>query len=467
MSGSTTAVVAGKTFLFAGGAFDSGVSVFEVSSEGFLTNVFNLPDDSTLAIQVPARLTTAVIAGTTYLFVPGTGDNGVSVFAVAPDGTLVHANTIIDDGAGPLELTGPRQVVTAVVDGKTYLLVAAQLDNGVSVFRVDTTGLTINGTAGNDIINTIQSAPGQLAPGELGDTIFGLAGNDTIAGLGGGDTIRGGLGADTMSGNDGDDTFALTGLDGVGDSFAGGAGIDRILITGGGAASLSGVNVATASVEVWQGNNKGLLGTVAANAINLTGLQTKTGLLFIDGLGGNDTLVGSKFADDLRGGAGNDNLQGGLGNDLVTGGTGNDLATGGLGNDNLQGGLGIDNLNGGVGNDVVTGGLGRDVLRGSTGLDRFDFNALNESLRGANRDQIADFNRAQRDRIDLSTIDADTDGTAGNQRFKFIGTQAFHDVDGELRCVGGIIQGDVNGNGVADFEIKVNLATLVAGDFVL
>ena len=106
--------------------------------------------------------------------------------------------------------------------------------------------------------------------------------------------------------------------------------------------------------------------------------------------------------------------------------------------------------------------LARDVLRGSTGLDRFDFNALAESVRGATRDQIFDFNRAQRDRIDLSTMDADTDGTGGNQKFTFIGTQPFHGVDGELRCVGGIMQGDVNGNRVADFEIRVNLATLLA-----
>ena len=248
---------------------------------------------------------------------------------------------------------------------------------------------------------------------------------------------------DTVNGGLGNDVLQITGAEAVNDGLNGGSGLDSLNDAGAGVTSLAAFNAAAASIEVWQGNNRGLLGTAAANAINLTGLQIKAGLPFIDGLGGNDTLIGSKFADDLRGAAGNDNLQGGLGNDLVTGGTGNDLATGGLGNDNLQGGLGIDNLNGGVGNDIVTGGLGRDVLRGSTGLDRFDFNALAESVRGATRDQIFDFNRAQRDRIDLSTMDADTDGTGGNQKFTFIGTQPFHGVDGELRCVGGIIQGDV------------------------
>jgi hypothetical protein len=38
---------------------------------------------------------------------------------------------------------------------------------------------------------------------------------------------------------------------------------------------------------------------------------------------------------------------------------------------------------------------------------------------------------------------------------------------GELRCSGGVVQGDMNGDKIADFEIKVNLATLQTGDFFL
>jgi hypothetical protein len=46
-------------------------------------------------------------------------------------------------------------------------------------------------------------------------------------------------------------------------------------------------------------------------------------------------------------------------------------------------------------------------------------------------------------------------------------SQGAHHVFGELRCAGGIIQGDVNGDGHADFEIHVNLATLQKTDFML
>lgn len=40
-------------------------------------------------------------------------------------------------------------------------------------------------------------------------------------------------------------------------------------------------------------------------------------------------------------------------------------------------------------------------------------------------------------------------------------------LDGELRCKSGVIQGDVNGDGRADFEIQVNVSVLKSGDFIL
>ncbi len=105
-------------------------------------------------------------------------------------------------------------------------------------------------------------------------------------------------------------------------------------------------------------------------------------------------------------------------------------------------------------------------MRGGPGADRFGFIAITESPRGLNRDIIADFSRTQLDIIDLSKIDADIDGTSGNQAFKFIGAAAFSGIDGQLRFSGGIVQGDVNGDRVADFELRVS-AALIASDFLL
>ena len=47
------------------------------------------------------------------------------------------------------------------------------------------------------------------------------------------------------------------------------------------------------------------------------------------------------------------------------------------------------------------------------------------------------------------------------------GATAFHGFAGELRFVGGYVQGDLDGHGWADFMIRVNAASLVASDLVL
>lgn len=110
---------------------------------------------------------------------------------------------------------------------------------------------------------------------------------------------------------------------------------------------------------------------------------------------------------------------------------------------------------------------GRDVSWGDSGKDRFDFNAISESKPGSsNRDQINDLKRSQDDKIDLSNIDANTKN-GGNQKFNFIGDKKFSKTPGELRFDNKIVQGDVNGDGKADFEIRVDVNKLSSGDFIL
>lgn len=140
---------------------------------------------------------------------------------------------------------------------------------------------------------------------------------------------------------------------------------------------------------------------------------------------------------------------------------------GGPGDDVLNGRGGNDKLYGRGGHDVLKGGAGEDWLAGGSGADTFKFTSLKQSGVGSKRDTIDDFSRMEGDRIDLRKIDADTDHSPGNQAFKFIGTKKFHKVDGELRYSNHVLQGDVNGDGKADFEIHINVAKLLAHDFLL
>lgn len=134
---------------------------------------------------------------------------------------------------------------------------------------------------------------------------------------------------------------------------------------------------------------------------------------------------------------------------------------------------GNDIINGGAGNDKIDGGRGKDSLTGSTGKDVFDFNSIYDTGKTtATRDVIKDFAHLS-DKIDLYTIDANG-SAAGLGTFKFQTTKgaAFTGVAGQLHFktwgTHVMVEGDINGDKVADFQIEVyGTTTLSAGDFVL
>ncbi len=163
-------------------------------------------------------------------------------------------------------------------------------------------------------------------------------------------------------------------------------------------------------------------------------------------------------------------VDGGAGADTITGSSDNDIIQGGLNADDLRGGAGKDILDGGQGADFITGGAGADIMTGGYGQDKFIFLSISDStVATSGRDTITDFSHSENDRIDLTAIDANTN-TGANDSFVLVG--AFTGVAGQLTQVattgGYLVQGDVNGNGTADFSIFVKHASLlVAADFNL
>lgn len=134
----------------------------------------------------------------------------------------------------------------------------------------------------------------------------------------------------------------------------------------------------------------------------------------------------------------------------------------------LTGGVGKDILIGGNGPDRLTGGASQDRKTGNLGPDTFAFLKISDSPKGiSRRDIITDFNKLQGDRIDLSSIDANS-RKGGNQSFRFVGKRALSGIAGELRYSSGILIGDVNGDKKSDFEIQLLGGVAIAkAQFVL
>jgi Ca2+-binding RTX toxin-like protein len=183
--------------------------------------------------------------------------------------------------------------------------------------------------SGNDTLDSSAAAAGAAVKafgGAGNDILTGGAADDTLFGDAGHDNIVGGAGTNKLYGGDGNDTL---------DNSAG------------------------------------------------------TGIGFVDGGAGNDSLLGAAaVADTLLGGAGNDTILGGaVANQYIDGGDDDDTITvgaggsnsvyGGAGNDTITGSVAKDTLNGGAGNDVFlnVGDTASDTVIGGAGNDLIKFAA--------------------------------------------------------------------------------------------
>ena len=346
------------------------------------------------------------------------------------------------------------------------------------------------------------------------ETQTGTTGSDTFYVWGGNDIVNGGAGNDVFydQGIIGDNSGAFSGND----QFIGGLGND-VFYAGDGNNVYDGGGGTDKVSYLFAHHN------VAVNLANGTGAGDGSDSLVsienVDGGRGNDTITGDNNANVLFGDNGADTLNGGGGNDILRGGLGDDVLNGGTGVDTVdysylnsdplgqvlinlaqdaaaefgtqvtshgpvrvQVGFdtmtSISNVVGTSGNDlilgnnaanVLTGGHGQDQMAGGSNVDTFVFNSITDSSNGA-PDLITDFQPAL-DKLDLSGIDANA-SLSGNQGFTFLGAGAFDNHAAELiyQVIQGsaFVRGDVNGDGAADFTIKLqNVSSLAATDFRL
>lgn len=142
--------------------------------------------------------------------------------------------------------------------------------------------------------------------------------------------------------------------------------------------------------------------------------------------------------------------------------------------DNMNGTYLNDSLNGAEGDDRITGGFGFDTLTGGKGADRFIYSNVKDApVSRLGIETITDFSSKERDKIDLSKIDAN-DSLKGDQAFSkpVVGANfsGLFKKAGELffDSTTSVLYGNVNADSAPDFAIKLNgVTTISASDIIL
>jgi Ca2+-binding RTX toxin-like protein len=335
-----------------------------------------------------------------YQLVFGEGDSQstYNIYAETDASTGTFTNVVVDHGVDVTEFSSSNYGLDFAPGGQMLYSIANFAAPPVG--SPSSVGSTIYGTNRTNFVNALQSVGAQAGPTDGADTIYGRGGRDYLSGLAGNDIIDGGAGIDMLRGNEGDDILLVRGNEGIYDYFHGGADTDTLRFIGAGAVTLNGFKAGAGSIEILEGNGRGLLGTAQMDVFDLSALQALHNLPFIDAGRGDDIVTGSNFADDLRGGAGDDILEGGDGNDTLDGGGGVDALDGGDGDDTLQvrGREGV--------NDTFDGGTGTDTLQllGTVTLAGFDATASSIEILQGNGRALHGTNQA--DVFDLSGLTA-------------------------------------------------------------
>lgn len=185
----------GNTYLAMIAAGSSSISIYRVGNHGNLHQTDHVIDSLDTRFEGASQMAAITHEGRSFLFVAG-NDDGLTVFELLPDGTLLHALTIADDFE--VALTNVSALSVVIIDGEIHVFVAGAEDGMTQfIFDPDVLGGTFVGTTGKDVINGT-ARDDFLFGGRRGDVIDGGRGEDRIDGGGGKDYLTGGNGADTF-----------------------------------------------------------------------------------------------------------------------------------------------------------------------------------------------------------------------------------------------------------------------------
>jgi len=388
----------GQTYVILAAAGTSSLSVMRVMADGSLLATDHVIDTGATRFEGVQALGVAQYGDHVFV-IAGGADNGITLFALLPDGTLVTVQTIAD--AATTSMFKVSAITTAISGNQLHIFVGSQNEGGVTQFSIDLANLgsLMRGTGAAEVLTGGAGSDILMAQGS-GDTLVGGGGDDILVSGDGQTVMTGGAGRDVFVVRDGSGTTQITDFR-VGEDRIDLSDLPLLRSTG----QLTITTTATGAIITFRDT---VIHVTSATNTPLTvadlfpngfdwgdrfpvgvppGLQ---GVFLVGGKGNdrfdgtelNDTLIGGRGADSIYAGMGDDSIEGGGGHDLILSEGGNNLIWGGNGKDTIEAGDGNDTLSGDGGKDRLVGGAGDDLLDGGNGADRIFGGDGNDTIDG-------------------------------------------------------------------------------------
>ena len=269
------------------------------------------------------------LLGSTILGIEKYTYTGSSDWSFSGDGS----NNWLTGGSGSDTLAGGAG--DDVLDGGAGLDVLKG-GSGNDIYFVDNAADTIDEEGNADTADVVRASVSvnlaTLSGGAIEHAVLlgqdalnatGNGSNNALTGNDGNNILDGGGGNDVLTGGKGDDTYVVDGFnDFIQELFsnAEGGGIDTVISTlSFSIQEMAYVDNITITGDQWP--RVSATGNAGANILTYTG----PGSSDLNGLGGDDRLIGNNDLDFLTGGDGNDYLLGGGWTDNITGGAGIDI----------------------------------------------------------------------------------------------------------------------------------------------
>lgn len=295
---------------------------------------------------------------------------GTSVFHSVDDGSkglngdkMSHVKAEVDTATGVLKI------------GFEDLKGGGDKDFDDSVFTVDL-GVTNAALLPKVATKAVSNDKHDVVDGGAGsDSLFGMSGNDTMAGGDGDDKLWGNSGDDVLDGGDGNDELH----GGAGnDSLSDGAGNDVVNGNSGDDMFAAGegddvYNAGSGFDTIdFSGARQGM--TIDLSKKSAVGMGN-------DVVSGFENVIGSNYADAMKGSKAVDHMDGGAGDDVLRGMGGADVLTGGEGSDTFE--WAVKDLVDAKGNH-----LGVDVITDFSKEDRLDLSDLLKGVKYGSIDEV-------------------------------------------------------------------------------